>query len=149
MTDTGSDRRLAVLQRLFEAFNRHDPDGVMACLSEEVVFDAAGGPDLFGSRYKGKEAVRAAFVATWTNLPDVAWHVGRHTIAGDRAFTEWVFDGHQPDGRRIHAEGVDLFVFEGALIVSKRAFRKDRPLQPGKTQGRPWVRAATTADASA
>ena len=129
----GRDRH-AVLDRLFAGFNRHDIEAVLACFTPDIVFDAAGGPDVHGCRFTGTDAVGAAFVGVWTSFPDVAWHVGRHTIAGDRAFTEWRFAATAPDGGGIDVEGVDLFVFDGALIASKRAFRKERPVQATQTR---------------
>ncbi|GAC1334126.1 MAG: hypothetical protein NVSMB26_16330 [Beijerinckiaceae bacterium] len=103
----------------------------MACFSDDIIFDAATGSEVFGTRFVGKEAVRAAFVSTWASFPDVAWHVGRHSLVGDLAFSEWVFAAHRGDGKRIEIEGIDLFIFDGDLICSKRAFRKERPPQPG------------------
>ena len=119
-----------MLERLFAAFNRHDVEGVLSCLAPDVVFDAAAGPDANGRRFHGHEEAGGAFVAVWTAFPDVAWHVHRHTVAGDRAFSEWRFAATQPDGGRIDVEGVDLFTFAGALIASKSAMRKERPAQP-------------------
>lgn len=128
MSDIEKDR-LELLNVLFDAFNRHDADGVMACFSPSVVFDAAAGLEPVGRRIVGPEAVRQAFIATWTSMPDVRWHVRRHAVFGDRGITEWLFTASVQDGR-IEVEGVDLFTFEGDRIVSKSAFRKERPLQP-------------------
>lgn len=125
---TEADRH-ALLERLFAAFNRHDADGVMACFTPGVVFDTAAGPEAHGRRLTGQDAVRAAFAAVWTDMPDVAWTVSRHTLAGERATSEWLFTGTRADGGRVAVEGVDLFVFEGRLIARKSAFRKDRPVQ--------------------
>jgi ketosteroid isomerase-like protein len=122
--------RVSLLETLFAAFNRHDAEGVMACFAPGIVFDTAAGPEALGKRIIGLDDVRAAFVGTWTSMPDVQWHVRRHAVFGDRAVTEWLFTATAPQGGRIEVEGVDLFGFEGALIVSKSAFRKDRPLQP-------------------
>ncbi len=125
-----TEERHALLERLFAAFNQHDIDGVLSCFTPDVVFDAAGGPDAYGRRFTGREEVGRAFVAVWTTFPDVAWHVHRHTVAGDRAFSEWRFAATQLDGGRVDVEGVDLFTFAGALIASKSAMRKERPVQP-------------------
>ncbi|WP_345821658.1 nuclear transport factor 2 family protein [Methylobacterium fujisawaense] len=121
--------RMALLERLFAAFNRHDAEGVMACFTSGVVFDTAAGPEAHGRRLTGQEAVRAAFVGVWRDMPDVAWAVTRHTVVGDRATSEWLFTATRADGGRIEAEGVDLFTFEDGLIARKSAFRKDRPVQ--------------------
>jgi len=130
MSEATSDaERHALLDRLFSAFNRHDADGVMGCFTPGVVFDTAAGPDAHGRRLIGQDAVRAAFVAVWTEMPDVNWAVARHTLSGERAASEWLFSGTRADGGRIAVEGVDLFVFDGPRIARKSAFRKDRPVQ--------------------
>lgn len=130
-------QRILVLETLFAAFNRHDADGVMACFAPNIVFDAAAGPFAFGKRMIGQEAVRAAFISTWTSMPDVKWHVHRHSVFGDRALSEWLFTATAPSGEIIEVEGIDLFSFSGDLLSTKSAFRKDRPAQPSlKTSGR-------------
>ena len=128
MSDNASDtRRLATLDRLFDAFNRHDADAVMRCFASDAVFLAAAGPQTCGRRITGPDAIRDAFAAVWTGMPDVRWTVRRSRILGDEAITEWLFTGTRPDGSRIEADGLDLFAFAGDLIRSKSAFRKDRP----------------------
>ena len=122
--------RLDTLERLFKAFNAHDADSVMACFSPDAVFYAAAGTEPNGRCLSSPEAIRAAFVSVWTDLPDVQWHVRRSRIIGDEAVTEWLFTGTRKDDSRIEAEGLDLFRFNGALISAKSAFRKDRPLLP-------------------
>ena len=119
-----------VLEELFAAFNRHDGPAVMACMTEDIVFDAAAGPDSCGRRLCGTSEVRAAFEGTWTTMPDVQWQCTRHEVFGDRGISEWIFRAATADGRRIEAEGCDLFVFRDDKICSKSAFRKERPLQP-------------------
>jgi ketosteroid isomerase-like protein len=122
--------RRNLLDTLFEAFNRHDSLAVMACMTDDVVFDGAAGPDVYGRRFQGANDVRAAFEAVWTTMPDVSWQCTRHEVFGDRGISEWIFRATMSDGRRIEAEGCDLFVFRDDKICAKSAFRKDRPLQP-------------------
>ncbi|SDT54209.1 nuclear transport factor 2 family protein [Bradyrhizobium canariense] len=122
--------RLRLLENLFVAFNHHDVAAVMACMTNDIVFDAAAGPEICGRRLSGTDTVRAVFEATWTNMPDVSWQCTRHEVFGDRGISEWIFRATTKDGQRIEAEGCDLFVFRGEKICSKSAFRKDRPLQP-------------------
>jgi ketosteroid isomerase-like protein len=122
--------RRSNLDNLFAAFNRHDGDGVMAFMTDDIVFDAAAGPDVNGRRIVGTKDVRAAFEGVWNGMADASWECTRHCVFGDRAISEWIFRGTGKDGRRVEAEGCDLFTFRGDKIYSKSAFRKDRPLQP-------------------
>lgn len=102
----------------------------MACMTDDIVFDTAAGPDICGRRLSGTEEVRAAFEGTFKSMPDVSWECTRHEVFGDRGISEWIFRATAADGRRIEAEGCDLFSFRGDKICSKSAFRKDRPLLP-------------------
>ena len=115
------------LQAVFEAFNRHDADGVMAHMSDDVVFETIGGDAAHGTRIEGREAVRAAFEKVWASQPDVEWADARHFATESRGVSEWRFRATQPDGTRIDADGCDLFRFRDGLIVEKKAFRKQRP----------------------
>lgn len=120
------------LTSLSDAFNRHDASGVLSHMTEDFIFDAAGGPEIFGTRFVGHEAAGAAFEAVFSTFKDARWEDGVHYVFGDRGVSEWRFTGTKEDGTRIDAEGVDLFTFRDGKIASKRAFRKDRPLQPAK-----------------
>lgn len=133
MLDADTQRR-ALLEQLFSAFNRHDAVGVMACMTDDIVFEAAGGPEIFGRRFKGTADVKAAFERVWMEMLDVSWTCTRHSVFADRALSEWIFRATRPDGLRIESEGCDLFVFRDNLISHKRAFRKDRPPQPASAE---------------
>jgi ketosteroid isomerase-like protein len=122
--------RRNLLEELFAAFNRHDGSAVMVCMTDDIVFDAAAGPEINGRRLWGTTEVRAAFESTWTTMPDVSWQCTRHEIFGDRGISEWIFRATTADGQRIEAQGCDLFAFRGDRISAKSAFRRDRPLQP-------------------
>ncbi|WP_024342419.1 nuclear transport factor 2 family protein [Bradyrhizobium japonicum] len=126
------DDRLRTMERVFDAFNRHDGAGVMAAMTEDVVFDAAAGPEICGRRIVGTADVREVFETTFAMFPDVSWECTRHAVFGDRGISEWIFRATTKDGSRIEAEGCDLFGFRGDKICSKSAFRKDRPQQPAK-----------------
>ncbi len=116
------------LAAVFEAFNRHDADGVMKHMTDDVVFDGAGGPEVYGVRFNGQQEVGDAFRGVFATFSDVEWADCVHFASGDRGISEWVFKGTKEDGSRVEAEGVDLFTFRDGKIASKRAFRKDRPL---------------------
>lgn len=129
VSDLDAQRR-ALLERLFAAFNHHDGAGVMACMTDDVVFETAAGPEMCGRRVVGAVNVKAAFEQVWTAMPDVSWTCTRHSVFQDRALSEWIFRATTADRSRIEVEGCDLFMFAGDRIAHKRAFRKDRPLQP-------------------
>ena len=121
-----SDAKL--LQELFNAFNRHDLEGVLACMTEDCVFEGAAGPEAFGARFVGHDAVGAAFEGVWKTFPDVQWANDKHFAADGLGVSQWTLVGTREDGKRIEADGVDLFTFRDGKVATKKAFRKDRPL---------------------
>jgi ketosteroid isomerase-like protein len=133
MSELHAERHSALV-RLFAAFNRHDAEGVMACMTDDVVFDTAAGPEMFGRRIAGASAVKAVFERVWTDMPDVSWICTEHNVFADRGLSEWIFRGTAVGGSRIEAEGCDLFTFSGDRIARKSAFRKDRPLLPAQSE---------------
>src|ERR1700748_2122811 len=95
--------RRNLLEELFAAFNRQDGAAVMACMTDDIIFDAAAGPQICGRRLTGTSEVRAAFESTWTSMPDVSWQCTRHEVFGDRGTSEWIFRATAADGRRIES----------------------------------------------
>lgn len=122
-----------MLAEFAAAWNRHDIDALMSFMSDDCVFETVGGPEQYGSRHSGPEAVREAFAAAWKNFPDAQWEDGRHWVAGDRGVSESTFRGTAADGSRIEADMVDVFTFKDGRIRVKNAFRKQRPALPART----------------
>lgn len=123
---TAPAQTLQLLQDIFKAFNAHDAAKVVSLMTEDCVFEAAAGSEIFGARHKGRDAVRVAFENVWKALPDVKWDVTNHFHAGDRAVSEWVFRATRPDGTKIEVQGCDLFTLRDGKIAIKQAFRKER-----------------------
>lgn len=115
----------------FDAFNRHDIEGVMTHFADDCVFYAVGGEASFGTKIEGAQAIAAAFSGVWAAMSDAHWDHHSHFVCGDRAVSEWTFSGTDASGARIEAEGADLFTLRDGKIIVKQAFRKNRPvLQP-------------------
>jgi taurine dehydrogenase small subunit len=111
----------------FDAFNRHDVDGIMTHFADDCVFYTVGGEHVFGTKIEGAPAIAAAFSAVWGGMKDAHWDHHSHFVQGDRAVSEWTFSGTGADGMRIVAEGADLFTLRDGKIVVKQALRKSRP----------------------
>ena len=115
-----------VLQDFADAWNRHDVDALMTFMSDDCVFEASAGPDIAGTRYVGREAVRAAFADVWATFPDAHWGNARHFVVGERGVSEWTFTGTRGDGARVEVHGCDLFTFRNGKIAVKNSYRKNR-----------------------
>ena len=116
------------LSDLFDAFNRHDIDGVMQYFADDCVFYAVAGDECFGSTINGADAIAAAFTGVFNSMKDAHWAHDNHFIRDDNAVSEWTFTGTMADGKRVDARGVDIFKIKDGKIISKNAFRKQRPL---------------------
>ena len=115
-----------VLQAFADAWNRHDVDALMSFMTEDCVFESSAGPEVCGTRYVGREAVRAGYAAVWAIFPDAHWGSARHMVHGDRGVSEWTFTGTRTDGTRVAVNGCDLFTFRDGKIAIKNSYRKQR-----------------------
>jgi steroid delta-isomerase-like uncharacterized protein len=114
------------LHAFADAWNRHDADALMAFMTEDCLFEASAGPDVCGTRYTGRDAVRAGYIEVWTVFPDAHWGGARHFVHGDRGVSEWTFTGTKKDGTRVEVNGCDLFTFRNGRIAIKNSYRKNR-----------------------
>lgn len=124
----------ADLKATFDAFNRHDIDGVMAHFADDCVFYTIAGDNEYGNKVEGKAAIAKAFTGVWTALPDVQWAEHEHFISedGTRGVSQWTFRATNPDGSRTEVQGADLFRIRDGKLVEKQAIRKQRPNIPAK-----------------
>jgi len=127
MADVIREVSTEVLQAFADAWNRHDIAALMSFMTEDCVFEASAGPEVCGTRYAGREAVRAGFEDVWANFPDAHWGGARHFVTGDRGVSEWTFTGTRVDGTRVEVHGCDLFTFRDGKIALKNSYRKNRP----------------------
>jgi ketosteroid isomerase-like protein len=119
---------VSYLEDFSAAFNNHDVDTLMSMMTEDCIFEGAAGPEIYGIRFTGIQAVGEAFSEVWATYPDATWSEGKYFVSGDFAFSEWVFTGTNAQGQRIETQGCDIFILRDGKIHSKRAFRKNRPL---------------------
>lgn len=115
-----------LLDRFAAAWNAHDLDALLDCMSDDGVFYGSAGPEPDGATHRGREALAASFKALWDAFPDAAWNDIEHFIAGDRAVSEWRFSGTRSDGVRVNVRGADIFTLREGKIAVKDTFRKQK-----------------------
>ena len=128
MANRTDDANLQLLVAFAEAWNRHDLDALMACMTDDCVFEASAGPAVCGTRYAGRDQVRAGFADVFRTFPDAQWRGARHFVCGDRGVSEWTFTGTRADGMRAEVTGCDLLTLRDGKIAVKNSYRKNRPL---------------------
>jgi ketosteroid isomerase-like protein len=121
-----SDERskLAVLEQMAAAFNRHDLDAIMSLFADDCVFESPRGAEPWGTRFVGRSEVRKGLAARFNGIPDVHYGAARHFVAGERGASEWTLTGTTVEGERIEVRGCDLWTFDGDRVVLKDSYWK-------------------------
>lgn len=123
---TSPERLIEMLDRFADAWNAHDLEALVSYMAEDAVFESSTGAEPEGTRWVGREAVRAGFARVFSTYPDVQFEKRGHFVAGDRGVSEWVFRGTRLDGTRVEVYGCDLFTFRDGRILRKNSFLKHR-----------------------
>ena len=97
------------LQALVDAFNEHDLDRIMAFFADDCVLETPRGPDPWGTRFTGREAVRSGLAQRFTGIPDVHYGEAEHWSCGEHAVSRWVLTGTTTSGEALRVRGCDLF----------------------------------------
>ena len=103
-----------LLDRLQQAVNIHDLDGIVACFAPGYRNETPAHP-LRG--FEGREQVRTNWARILGGMPDVVATVARRAVDGDVAWSEWEIAGTRPDGIEQTMRGVMIFGVEGDQFV--------------------------------
>jgi steroid delta-isomerase-like uncharacterized protein len=124
MTAAHDQVSLDTLEAIMKAFNTHDLDAIMEFFADDCTFDTSAGPEPWGARLTGKDAVRDGLAARFRAIPDVRYDADRHWISGALAVSEWLVHGTAADGTTIRARGCDHWEFRDHKIVRKDSYWK-------------------------
>jgi hypothetical protein len=106
---------------LLDAFNAHDLDRIMAFFVDDCVLESPRGSEPWGTRFVGREAVRAGLAQRFAGIPDVHYGDDEHWVCGDHAVSKWLLTGTTTAGEPVRVRGCDLF----DLAPDRRIRRKD------------------------
>jgi taurine dehydrogenase small subunit len=111
-----------LVQRYFDAFNRHDVEGVMACFhANPVTVDADD------RRYEGRAEVRRQYETGFALMPDCYCELRLCTGNSGRAVAESLFHGTRPrSGKVVEAVGAEVIEIVDGKIKEIRDYH--RPL---------------------
>jgi ketosteroid isomerase-like protein len=116
----------AFVARFNEAWNGHRIDGIVEMMTDDVLFEPSFGSEAWGTRVRGKPAVRAFLEAMFQRIPDVRWDELRHFAHPEFVTVEWLTTGAPVDGQPFRVEGCDILTLRDGLIAAKRSYRKAR-----------------------
>jgi steroid delta-isomerase-like uncharacterized protein len=116
-------RNASLLERFNDAFNRHDPEGMMALMTDECVFENTFPPP-DGRRYQGQAAVKRFWEEFFESSPDAQIEIEEIFFCNDRGFQRWVY--RWSDSRSVagYIRGVDVFRFQDGKISEKFSYVK-------------------------
>ena len=120
------DEAVRMLRSIAAGFDAHDLDGIMRHFAEDAVFESPRGPEPWGQRFVGREAIRDAFAGRFSGIPDVRYQHDDHFVDGDRGASEWTLSGTTTAGQAIEIRGCDLWTIRDGKIVKKDSFWKIR-----------------------
>jgi ketosteroid isomerase-like protein len=114
----------AFVARFNEVWNGHDLNGILAMMTDDIVFEASFGKEPWGTRVVGKPAVRAFLSDMFERIPDVRWDEIRHFACPELAVVEWLTTGTPHGGTRYEVQGCDVLALRDGRIAAKRSYRK-------------------------
>ena len=110
------------IDRFNQAFNRHDAEGLAACLTDDTVFeDTSPAPD--GRRVEGKAAVVEFWRGWFARNADARFEAEEVIVGGNRATVLWVYHKMR-NGQPWHLRGVDVFTVRDGKVAAKLAYVK-------------------------
>lgn len=115
-----------VLHAVLDGFNDHDLDAILRHFADDAVFESPRGPEPYGTRFVGKDEVRAGLAKRFAGIPDVHYGDDRHFLSedGSRGVSEWTLTGTTTEGQRLEVRGCDLWTFRDGRIVVKDSYWK-------------------------
>jgi ketosteroid isomerase-like protein len=121
-TDPLSARTLEIVERFNDAFNRHDVDAIMICMTQDCVFEnTRPAPD--GTRLVGQAAVRSFWEEFFARSPQARFDTEDVFAAGDRCVVRWIYHWLR-DGKAGHVRGVDVFRVRDGQVSEKCSYVK-------------------------
>ncbi len=115
-----------LIHRYFDAFNRHDIEGVMACFHDQAALVHGD-----GKRLAGREAVRRQYEAEFAMCPDGRCEMRLCTGNSGRGVAESLFHGTRArDGKVVEAIGAEVMEIADGKIKEIRDYHQPRSARP-------------------
>ena len=118
-----SEDAIGVVRRFNEALNAGDLSGMMACLTDDTVFEnTEPAPD--GERFEGKAAVGAFWKAFLASSAQARIEVEELVACGERVVMRWRYAWTDTSGASGHVRGVDVYRLRRGRIAEKLSYVK-------------------------
>ena len=114
---------MSIVRAFERAFNRQDPDALVACFTPAGTYR-----DTFYGEHAGAAGLREMFARMFREGRDYAWTMDTVVESPARAAAEWTFSYVVTEavprsaGRKIRFRGMSLFELEGGRIAAYREY---------------------------
>lgn len=117
----------AFFARYQQAWTDGDIEAIVAMMTPDGLYEASFGPEPWGRRFVGRDAIRAALEAMHAATERRPSHdYGDRFLFGVNGFSTWTSTSTAPDGTTSTVHGADFYEFRDGLVSKKIAFRKAR-----------------------
>jgi len=116
------------IERLEQATNAHDLEGVVACFAVDYHNETPAHP---ARGFVGRDQVRTNWEQIFAFVPDVQSRVLHQVVDGDTIWSEWEMTGTRGDGSAHHLRGVILFGVDGVTAQWARFYLEPVDEGPG------------------
>jgi ketosteroid isomerase-like protein len=113
----------AFFARYQRAWTNLDVDAIVEMMTEDGVYEASFGPEPWGQRFVGRDAIREALIRIKAARPATHEYKERF-IFGNHGFSRWTSTSSTSSGETVSVEGADFYEFKDGLVSQKIAFRK-------------------------
>ncbi|SDG03941.1 nuclear transport factor 2 family protein [Rhodobacter capsulatus] len=115
---------LKALDGLAAGFNAHDIDTIMGFFAEDCSLDMPRGPEPYGNRFAGLDAVRQGIMSRFEATPDVHYGEIEHFASGSTGMSKWLLTGTTAKGEQVRVRGCDFYTFEDGKVTRKDSYWK-------------------------
>jgi hypothetical protein len=110
----------AVIDRLVQAVNRHDLEGLVSCFADDYVNETPVHPQ---RGFTGTDQVRTNWTQIFAGVADIEAAILRRADTDDHIWTEWDMSGtRREDAGPFLMRGVVIFGIRGDVISSARFY---------------------------
>jgi ketosteroid isomerase-like protein len=109
----------ALLERLRDATNAHDLEGIVACFASDYRNETPLHP---ARGFVGRDQVRRNWTQILAAIPDVSTEIVASVADGAVVWSEWEHRGTRADGSRHLMRGVIVFGVGDGVIATARFF---------------------------
>ena len=108
-----------MLERLRNAQNAHDAEGMAALFAEDYV---SSQPLHAGRAFVGRAQVLENWTAVFEGVPDFVSELVSYSIDGNTEWGEWYWHGRHLDGSAFAMRRVTIFVVRSDLVAEARLY---------------------------